>query len=135
MHFLVYLLTFSFSLALVSAQSDAPGPTTAACTFSCPVEDVTSSPLAVRQYAIPHDSYYSVIECNYVAPNVERTCFYDKQNGIQRLGATEDGCPLRAVPCSNKGPEPGFSDPAVPEVPSWVTSGRDHLWFKEHYRV
>ncbi|KAF9031046.1 hypothetical protein BJ165DRAFT_1519287 [Panaeolus papilionaceus] len=132
------LATLLSSLFLPALAQDFFSSSPAACTFSCPTEDLNGLALAKRPYVVGFNSTYSIFECVFhsaSSPHPEHKCSYYKPTGNHMLGYKDDGCPPTAVVCDDDNPTPSFSNFPKDEVPPWFEVDRSLLYLKEHHRA
>ncbi|KIK06063.1 hypothetical protein K443DRAFT_90170 [Laccaria amethystina LaAM-08-1] len=140
-----------------TALGSLPEPPKPKCVYSCPQRDGENRGLIAKVDALGYEQGYSIFECVYAAPeeyNNARTCWYYKTSGKQALRSKAISCPAQAPSCESpsssvsytssasnpptqyhKMPaKPLFSkqDDIIPEIPTWVETGRYMLWLKEH---
>ncbi|EDR01530.1 uncharacterized protein LACBIDRAFT_310842 [Laccaria bicolor S238N-H82] len=134
-----------------------PEPPKPKCAYSCPQRDGANRVLIAKVNALGYEQGYSIFECVYAPPEAyddARTCSYHKTSGKQALSSKAISCPAQAPSCEtpsssfsytssvsnpptqyHKMPaKPLFSkqDDIIPEIPTWVETGRYMLWVKEH---
>ncbi|KAF9031060.1 hypothetical protein BJ165DRAFT_1519323 [Panaeolus papilionaceus] len=109
----------------------------AACTFSCPTEDLNGLALVKRPYVVDSTRHIPSLNAFHSAssPHPEHKCSYYKPTGNHMLGYKDDGCPPTAVACDDDNPTPLFSNFPKDEVPPWFEVDRSLLYLKEHHRA
>ncbi|KAG5730365.1 hypothetical protein E4T56_gene11619 [Termitomyces sp. T112] len=105
--------------------------------FSCPSTDINGHVLITSPYSTPYDGPYSIFDCIYAIPGApipSVICRYYKVDGVYALGPSKPSdCQTRAVPCLED-QIPRFSTPDKVEIPPWIASGNDLLWYREHHQ-